>query len=337
MFTGGNSLRTLRVGTGLDPEITTQYEVGFNQQFTDNASFDVTTFYKSIKDQIQVTRITVDATSLSKSDYNILQNSDFSTTAGIEFALTLRRSERLAAQVNYTFSRALGTGSVATSSISGVEQSTQVPTTISPLDFHRSQVGSFNLDYRFGRDDGGAILEQLGANLLLTFQSGHPYTFRQGEFGQQDESFGGQITDPRSRSPLENVNASVTPWNFQVDLRLDKTFNFGQFDANLYFYVQNLTNRRNVINVYSRTGNAFDDGFLTNQELASGVLRAREEKHPGWGAAAYEALYREINLGGNGINFRRDNESIASGSNAVGGGELLGIPRQFRVGARLEF
>lgn len=332
IFTGGNSFQTNLVGLGLKPEVTTQYEIGFNQQFSENAAFDITTFYKNIKDQIQVVRANTVAAAAA-ADYNVLANLDFATTAGVELSLTLRRTSRVAAQLNYTISRALGTGSVANSAISGIEQQSEVPTAISPLSFHRAHVGSFNLDYRFGKGDGGALLEQFGANLLFTFQSGHPYTFSRGDFGQQDESFGGQITDPRSRFPLESVNASTTPWNFQMDLRLDKTIGFGKFDTNFYVYVQNLTNRENVINVFQRTGNAYDDGFLNNSELSSSVLIRRDEVNPGFGAAAYETLYRAINLGGNAINFRRSGQ----GAQGFSGLEVLGIPRQIRVGARFEF
>jgi hypothetical protein len=203
---------------------------------------------------------------------------------------------------------------------------------ISPLDFHRAQVGSFNLDYRFGKGDGGAILEQLGANLLLTFQSGHPYTLSTGPFGQQDEYDGGQNQDSRFRFPLEAVNQSTTPWNFQVDLRVDKSVSFGRYRTNFYVYVQNLTNRRNVLNVFGRTGNAYNDGFLDDAELSGSILDRRDQLSPS-GAAAFTALYQAINLNGNGFNFRANGEVSAEGT---AGFELLGSPRQIRVGARIE-
>ena len=40
-------------GWGLIPDRTTQYELGFTQQVAENASFDITAFYKNIQDQIQ--------------------------------------------------------------------------------------------------------------------------------------------------------------------------------------------------------------------------------------------------------------------------------------------
>ncbi len=317
IFTGGTSFQS-PIGVGLDPQKTIQYEIGFSQQFSEAAAFDITYFYKNITDQIQVSRIVTEALS-SASDYNLLVNGDFATTKGIELAVTMRRTARLAGQLNYTFQSAKGTGSVNNSAISGIELGQEIPTVIQPLDFEQPQRGSANLDYRFGKGDGGAILENLGINLLATFNSGHPYTLSDGDFGQQGASMAGQISDPRSRRPLEDVNASLTPWNFQMDLRIDKTIDFGNIGANFYVYVQNLTNRKNVINVYNRTGNPYDDGFLVNSELSAPVVSAN-------GGDAFVAMHNALNLNGNGTNYSRDT-----------GNYLLGLPRLIRVGIRLQY
>jgi len=322
VFTGGTSFRTNVVGLGLDPQKTTQYEIGFSQQFSDAAAFDLTAYYKNIEDQIQFSRVRVDPQS-SAQDYNVLTNGDFATTAGVELSLTLRRTKRAAAQLNYTFSRSLGTGSAPTSAVAGIEQVTQTPTILSPLDFNRPQRGSISFDYRFARNDGGPILQQLGLNLLMNFSSGHPYTRSEGEFGQQSPNLAGQITDPRSRHPLTPVNATLTPWNYDVNLRLDKTLDVRGFGFNLYMYVQNLTNRKNVVNVYRRTGNAFDDGFLSNSDLSGPVVEAN-------GGPSFVAMHEAINLHGNGDNY-------AQGESDIVGLQLLGPPRQIRFGAKVEF
>ena len=124
--------------------------------------------------------------------------------------------------------------------------------------------------------------------------------------------------DPRNRRPLEALNASTTPWNFSFDVRLDKTVNVADLlDINFYIYVQNLLNSENVINVYGRTGNAEDDGFLTNPELSSNIISAQGD--------AYVAMYRAINLG-----LR---QHYAKNQ----GGDLLGAPRQIRFGVRVEY
>ena len=42
----------------------------------------------------------------------------------------------------------------------------------------------------------------------------------------------------------------------------------GGVGVTLFAYVSNLFDVKNVINVYSRSGNAYDDGFLTDPELS---------------------------------------------------------------------
>ncbi len=303
-------------GYGLEPQRTTQYEIGFNQQFADNASFDITAFYKDIQGWITTGRVVGGPTDII-SFYNVVENGAFSTNKGVEFSLTLRRTNRMAGQINYTYSSSLGTASASTSTIAGTEQGTQVPTILMPLDFHRPHTGTVNFDYRFGDNDGGMILENFGLNLLFSFASGHPYTLRQGAFGQQDVSVGGEIRDVRNRNPLEAVNSSLTPWNYTLDLRLDKTIDVGPLGMNFYVYITNLTNRRNVRNVYMRTGNPWDDGFKADAETSGPMAAANGGEQIFW------AMYNALNLSGNGSNSQS--------------GQLFERPREIRFGVRLEF
>ena len=215
-------------------------------------------------------------------------------------------------------SDARGTGSSINSAVSGVENNTNLPTIISPLDFNEAHRGNIFLDYRFADNDGGAILERLGANLLMKFSSGHNFTLFSGSIGQRGPEEGGILAsdDPRSRKPAESINVSSTPWTFEVDLKVDKGIDLFGVDANLYLYVYNLFNRRNVINVYGRTGNAEDDGFLTNPDLSSQIVEAS-------GGQTYRQLYEAINLA------NRQHYWLTEG------GDILGDPRQIRFGVEL--
>ncbi|MBI1804347.1 MAG: carboxypeptidase-like regulatory domain-containing protein [Ignavibacteriae bacterium] len=321
LYVSGRNFIPTPVGLGLDPERTTQYEVGFTQQITNFSSFDITGFYKDIKGQIQVSKITTQSGALARS-YDILQNGDFATTKGLEFTLTLRRTNRVQAKINYTLSDAQGTGSNTTSGISSVENASQIPTVISPLSFNQTHRGSINVDYHFAQDDGGPILERLGANILFTFNSGHNYTKVAGGLGQTGPEDGGILYDgdPRNRRPLEAINASTTPWNFNIDLRIDKTFTIPDlFEVNAYIYVQNLFDTKNVINVYGRTGNAEDDGFLSNPDLSDQIVNGAGR------GDAYVAMYQAANLGLRQHYWRNQ------------GGDLFGVPRQIRFGVRLEY
>jgi outer membrane receptor protein involved in Fe transport len=315
IFSGGNFIPN-PVGFDLSPERTTTYQVGFTQQFTDNAVFEIIGFYKDIAGQIQIQRITT-IPGADAAGYNTLVNGDFVTTKGIEFSLRLRRINRLKATFNYTYSDAQGTGSTTNSAVSSVETGTLYPTVISPLDFNQTHRGSVNLDYSFDKGDGGAILEQLGANLLFTFNSGHPYTRSTGSIGQQGASTGALVeSDARFSVPLEAINSSTTPWVFNFDGRIYKGIEFAGINAEVYVYVQNLLNTKNVINVYRRSGNAFDDGFLSNPDLSGPIVASNGQ--------GYVDLYRSINLV-NGRHYRNTT-----------GNNLYGTPRQIRFGLRLE-
>jgi len=57
------------VGFGLRPERTTSYEIGFKQQLGANFAFDITGFYKDIKDQVQQRSITAEEGALHKQYY----------------------------------------------------------------------------------------------------------------------------------------------------------------------------------------------------------------------------------------------------------------------------
>ena len=313
---GGQNFIPGPVGFDLQPERSTQYEVGFSQQFTDNASFDITGFYKDIQGQIQSKRITTTA-GASAHGYNTLVNGDFVTTKGFELRLDLRRTNRVRATVNYTYSDAQGTGSANNSSVSSAELGTIFPTVISPLEFNQTHRGSINVDYSFDKNDGGPILERMGLNLLFTFNSGHNYTKSTGSIGQQGASTGAlPESDPRFSNPLESVNESTTPWVFNLDARWYKDVAIGGLNTEFYVYVQNVLNTRNVLNVYRRTGNAFDDGFLNNPDLSSGAIAANGQQ--------YVDLYTQANLV-DGRAYRN-----------VTGNNLWGTPRQIRFGVKVE-
>ncbi|TLY27544.1 MAG: TonB-dependent receptor [Ignavibacteria bacterium] len=304
----------------VEPVRTTQYEIGFTQQFTDFASFDITGFYKDIKGQLQNDVFLVNRLVATVQNYPIYVNSDFATTKGVELRVTLRRMNRIQAIMNYTLSDARGTNSFPASAAAAVAVTNGAvkPTAVTPLGYDQANRGSININYRFGPNDGGPILEQLGFNVLLSFNSGHRFTAATGGGGQQGPETGALLNDgdARSRTPLEPINSSTTPWNFDIDLRVDKSFSFAGSTFNIYGYVQNVLNTQNVVNVYYRTGNAYDDGYLANPGLSQKVVEGLGQN--------YVDLYNAINVG--------DRQHQWS----LNGVDLFSTPRQLRFGIRYE-
>ncbi len=296
------------VGYGLKPERTTQYEIGFKQQLGENFAFDITAFYKDIKDQIQLRSIYADPTAAHK-QYYALVNGDFATTRGFEFKFDLRRTQRLAASINYTYSDAQGSGSTPTEAGRAVWQSPTAtpyfPQQIAPLTFNQAHTGAINLDYRFADDDGPELfgskfLQNFGANLLFTFNSGHNYT--------QFDGFG------NTRVPNEALNSSVTPWNFQLDAKIDKSFSIGSLNLNVYLWVINVLDIQNVVGVFGTSGDPIDDGYLSSAEGKN-----RYESYKLTSGVETAELYKQLYLA-----------SIYNADN-------YGTPRQIRLGIRLDY
>ncbi len=306
------------VGFDVRPTRTTQYEIGFTQQLGDFASFDITGYYKDIQDQA-VYDMQTTAPGSPFGSYAILRNGDFATTKGVELTFNMKRQKRLQVNASLSFQDAQGTGSFPNSNrgivaapLDGV--TIFRPQYVSPLEYNNSLRGNVSMDYRFDKDDGGPILENLGTSALISFNSGHPYT--RGIGGEDLEG------DARDRQPVEPLNTSTTPWVFQVDLKIDKTINlFGKLNANVYVFVTNLFDARNIYNAFLRTGSVDDDGYLSNPDLGGKLIQTLGPQ--------YEALYKAINI-----------DYYERYQNAVGLATVpffYGPPRQVRLGVRLEY
>ncbi len=299
---GGYAIQS-PVGFGLKPERTTSYEIGFTQQIGDFMAFDLTAFYKDIKDQVQIRSIYAAAGAQHGSYYAFI-NGDFATSKGFEVRLDLRRVQRISASLDYTFSDAQGTGSTSSSGFRAIWQSpTQTPlqpSQIAPLDFNQTHRGSINIDYRFSSDDEPSWLRNSGLNVLFSYNSGHNFTVVDG-YGN-------------SRIPQESLNSSTTPWNFQIDAKINKSFSFGPLNANIYLWVINILNTKNVQDVFMQTGST-DDGYLVSQQGLTQIQAYRQE----YGekiAQDFINTYNTVNI---------DNADI------------YGTPRQIRLGVQIEY
>jgi len=255
-------------GPGLRPTRTTQYELGFSQQIADFMSFDVTAYYKDIKDLVQMVSQPVDIAS-GYTSYYLRSNVDFATTKGVEIAVNMRRFQRIALNGSMSFQDAKGTGSYPASSrgIVGapiIAGQPYTPKNIAPLEFDRPFMSNLSVDYRFGDNDGPTFLSNFGINMLMTYQSGRPFTRAIGNPASVGISQNGS-GDARFRTPVEPLGSSQMPSYFNVDIKVDKSFSlFDRLRATVYVAVLNLFNTKNATEVYLLTGTNTDDGYLSN-------------------------------------------------------------------------
>ena len=255
----------------LRPERTVDYEVGFQQKLSNTSAIKIAAYYKELRDMIQArTFLYVPIVG----QYETSDNQDFGTVKGFTFQYDLRRTNNITATVNYTLQFADGTGSDANSS-RGASARGSIRT-LFPLNFDERHRIVSTIDYRYGsgkRYNGPQMFgKDVFANAGLNFQaiavSGRPYSAT-----SLTERFGGTGTTGQ-------LNGARLPWNFTLNLRIDKSFNLSKPDAarrlglNVYLRVQNLLDKRNVRRVYTASGSASDDGFLASsrgQEDLNGI------------------------------------------------------------------
>lgn len=266
----------------LKPQKTTDYELGFTQTLSErkNSAITLSAFYREMRNMIQAVAVNY----AYPTSYQTYGNIDFGTVKGFTVAYDLRRTGGVQLTASYTLQFADGTGSGASDAVNLLSSGQPNLRTTIPLDFDQRHALVTNVDYRFGsgsnyhgpvwvskkgsdKEKTHKVLDNVGANVVLRAGSGVPYS-RQFNV-TQDASFG--IAD---RSTLKgSVNGSRLPWQFRMDLRIDKNIDLqwggkGEGDdkkvanLNIYLQVLNVLDTKNIISVYRYTGNPDDDGYL---------------------------------------------------------------------------
>lgn len=273
-----NDLTGYIANPNLKPERTTDYELGFTQVLTDkkNSAITLSAFYRELRNQIQTSRVYM----AYPNTYNTFKNIDFGTVKGFSVGYDLRRvASGVQLSAVYTMQFADGTGSNAGDGqniVAAGQPNLRVPHS---LDYDQRHTIVINMDYRFGsgknykgpfvtrKDKTYKILEDVGANLIFRLGSGTPYS-KQSNI-TPDGQFGLNI----NKSMEGDINGSHLPWNYRMDLRVDKNIqlvwgkeenNLKRANLNIYLQVLNLLNTKNIIRVYKATGNPDDDGYLTS-------------------------------------------------------------------------
>jgi len=247
----------------LEPEKTTQYEVGMTHQLGEATSFDLTAYYKDVTD---LTQIHHQAPAVPN-EYDYYSNTDYGTVKGVEIGFNMRRTNHIAMNVKYTLSWANGTGSNQDTGYQiAWKNATGIIKAVSPLDYDQRHSLIGNLDFRFGQSEGPLMgdmhpLENLGLNAIIQLQSGTPYTPTL-PYASGSE---GSLTS----NPVSQINTGRLPWYFTIDLKAEKTFNFGSFNLVPYLSVLNLLDRDNEVSVYEATGQADTDGWLDDPSAST--------------------------------------------------------------------
>ncbi len=224
----------------LRPEKTISYEIGLQQQLTSSLAFDITGFYKDIRDLLAWQTITFTRLDGDRQSYRVRRNQDYANVKGITLTLDkrARSGEPFALKVDYTFQVSEGNDNDPTAffynSLSGQENVKE----IIPLDWDQPHNLYASL----------TILptSNLTISLIGKLSAGYPYT--PVIFSSNYDS---------------EVNSERKPIQKTVDLRASYTVSLAGYHLQFFGKVYNLFDELNERYVYDDTGTA-DYTFYAN-------------------------------------------------------------------------
>ncbi len=256
----------------LQPEKTTQYEFGLTHQLGDRVAMGVAAYYKDVEDLTQIFH-----QNAVPRAFDFYANTDYGTIKGVDFNLTMKRTHNIALDLKYSLSYASGTGSYSQSAFNIAWKNPQggFAKQTAPLDYDQrhSIIGIF--DIRAGKGEGPLlgkirILENTGLNAVIQAASGLPYTPMQIYDGVSPNASVQQI-------PRAPINSANMPWTFNIDVKLERTFYYKNYQFVPYVWVKNLLNRENVVGVYEGTGLPNTSGYLESPEGQTRDLQSSGE------------------------------------------------------------
>ncbi len=263
------------VSPDLKPEKTINYQFGFKQKLGNSSAITLTAFYKELKDNFQQVQIQT----AYPTSYLTYENRDFGTIKGFTLQYDLRRTNNIQVNAAYTLQFANGTGSDINSAQNLISTGESEPIRIAlPLDYDQRHTIVTTIDYRYGSGTsytGPAnlqkVLENVGINVIFRAGSGTPYSRISQNIVQNILA----ADDTRFRRLIGEINGSRLPWQYNIDLRMDKDITLTSKNAegkgrnttlNVYLLVQNVFNTERVASVYPATGLPDDDGFLSSTQ-----------------------------------------------------------------------
>jgi len=244
------------MGRDADFGKTILFEFGMRHAFTRDLVLDASLYNKSMRSELtfRQTKFPLPPGELSPfGSYSVpaLTNLDFGYARGVDIKLDWRVGAGFVSTIGYTYTTSRGT---ASDPFSAPEQpinqvtgdTTPLAQVLSTTSFDRTHnlVGTVAWTTPPGSAAAralGGVFRGVGVYASFRYLSGFPYT----------------LTDLSGR-PVQGINESRNPPFRQVDLRLTKSAHLGRAGAIFYVDTRNLLNFKNVVAVFTTTGNVVD-------------------------------------------------------------------------------
>ncbi len=217
----------------LHPQKTVMYEIGLQQQLTENLGIDVTLFYRDVRDWVGTTPLIETENPAVK--YSKYENKDYSNIRGITLKLERRYSNHFSARIDYSFQVAEGTYSNPTDAFNSYQAQEEPRLNLIPMNWDQRHTLNASLVYD---------LNDWTFSAIGRFWTGRPYTpsFARGEF------VGGSAVIGLKE------NSARLPNRKGVDLYINRRINLDAFDLNLFCNIYNVFDIQDATAVYGDTG-----------------------------------------------------------------------------------
>ena len=254
----------------LKPQKTVSYEIGLQQQISENIAVDITGYYKDIRNLLG-TKIETIATGETHSgiQYGRYINRDYGNVRGLIFSMEKRQSNNFSATLDYTLQIATGNASdprsvlIDNAAVPPVQSEKQLV----PLDWDRTHSLTSSIALGSSKTQMISIIGKMGTGL--------PYT----------PAFLDQ------RTGLEN--SERRPISMTFDLNARKMYSFQGYRLTLFVRVFNLFDRLNEREVYKDTGRA----TYTLEQNRPGLVQGLNSKEEFFNRPEWYSSPREINIG----------------------------------------
>ncbi len=226
----------------LQPQRTTMYEIGLQQELAENLGITVTTYYKDIRNLLGL-QIHI------KNDFKKFGeyvNRDYGGVRGVTIAVERRLADGFGANIDYTYQTASGNASDPNDDFNRAQANPPVESNkqFVPLNWDRRHQINVTLTAGSPGNLVGSFITRLG--------SGLPYT----------------PSLQNQRTGLEN--SDNRPTFFNADLYITKYLTLGALPVTVYVKVYNVFDSANEIDVFGDTGRA---GYTLE------LTRAQEAPH----------------------------------------------------------
>ncbi|HOJ19178.1 MAG TPA: TonB-dependent receptor [Ignavibacteriaceae bacterium] len=228
----------------LKPEKTVSYEIGLQQELLPDLAFNVTGFYKDVRDLLALENIRVSG----DQTYTKYVNKDYGNIKGVTFSLTKRRSgeDMLGVTLDYTLQVAEGNDTDADAFFLDLSSGRQSEKTVIYLPWDQTHTLNATISFGVPNDWNLSLIGQLGTGLPYT-----PTLYEQ------------QV--------LLRTNSSRRPSTANVDLLAEKMFNYMGIKFSVFLKIFNLFDTLNERLVYGDTGRS----TYTLQLMQGGVKSAQ--------------------------------------------------------------